>query len=104
MAGNDIFALLILIFTIDLNLQKINIRLKLLIIFILSFCSLETMSQTDSVWIAYKTQFKYNVTQLNNLYCWSEADFFPGKFSFTFIHDFETEFENPSSNAAVSHV
>ncbi|HSH19245.1 MAG TPA: transglycosylase SLT domain-containing protein, partial [Draconibacterium sp.] len=83
-----------MIFTIDLNLQKINIRLKLLIIFVLSFCSLGAMSQADSVWTAYKTQFKNNVAQINNLYCWSDANFFPGKYSFTFIHDFKTEFEN----------
>lgn len=94
MAGNDIFALLILIFTIDLNLQKINIRLKLLAIFVLSFCSLGAMSQTDSVWTAYKTQFKNNITQINDLYCWSDGNFFPGKFELASKNNFHAEFEN----------
>ena len=62
--------------------------------FVLSICSLQTMSQNDSVWIAYKTQFKYNLVQLNDLFCWSDANFFPGKLVLTSNSDFGTEFEN----------
>jgi membrane-bound lytic murein transglycosylase D len=52
------------------------------------------MSQTDSVWIAYKTQFKSNLAQLNDLYCWSDPEFYQGKLMFTSNINFKTEFEN----------
>ena len=75
-------------------MQKINIRPKLFIIFVLSICSLDTMSQTDSVWIAYKTHFKNNLVQIGDLYCWTDVDFFPGKFKFSSNTNFQAEFEN----------
>ncbi len=94
LAGNDIFARLKSFFTIELNLQKIHIRLKLFGFFVLSLCSFKTMSQSDSVWIAYKTQFKINLIQKDNLYCWSDADFYPGKFKFSPISNFKPKFDN----------
>ena len=52
------------------------------------------MSQNDSVWIAFKTQFKSNLVQLNELYCWQDGNFFPGKLLLATKSDFKTEFEN----------
>jgi len=93
LAGNDIFAPLISFLNIDLKLQKLNIRLKLFVILVLSLSSIRTMSQSDSVWIEYKTQFKTNLVQLNELYCWSDANFYPGKFRFTSIFNFQIEYD-----------
>jgi len=76
-----------------LNFQKINIRTKLLIIFVLSIFSLESIAQTDSVCIVSKTQFRNNLVELNDLYCWSEADFYPGKLMLTSELNFKTEFQ-----------
>jgi membrane-bound lytic murein transglycosylase D len=93
LAGNDIFARLKSFFTIELNLQKINIRLKLFVIFVLSVFSYKIMAQTDSIWIAYKTQYRTNLMHVNDLYCWSDAGFYPGKFKFTSTLNFQTEYE-----------
>ena len=52
------------------------------------------MAQSDSVWTAIKTQFKTNLIQVNSLYCWLDAGFYPGKFKFTPNSNFQTGFEN----------
>jgi membrane-bound lytic murein transglycosylase D len=52
------------------------------------------MSQADSVLIEFKMQFKNNLVQINDLYCWSDTDFYPGKFKFSSNSNFQTEFEN----------
>lgn len=95
LAGNDIFARLKSFFTIELNLQKINIRLKISVIFVLSIFSFKIMAQTDSVWVEYKTQYRTNLMLVNNLYCWSDADFYPGKFKFSPNSSFNPKLENP---------
>lgn len=51
------------------------------------------MSQTDSVWVAYKTQFKSNVVELGNLYCWSDVNFFPGNLKLESNVNFKSDFE-----------
>ena len=61
------------------------------------FFSFETKSQTDSVLIAYKTQYKTNLVQLNDLYCWSDVDFYPGKFKYSSKLNFQSEYENQKS-------
>lgn len=67
---------------IKLSLQKLNIRLNLVFIFVLLLFSLKAISQTDSVFLAAQTQFQKNLEELNQLYCWTDADFYPGKFKF----------------------
>jgi membrane-bound lytic murein transglycosylase D len=52
------------------------------------------MSQPDSVWVAYKMQFKKNVVELGNLYCWSDNNFFPGTLKLTTETNFNSDFEN----------
>ena len=81
-----------------MNLQKQNIRTSLFLIFVLLSFSFETKSQTDSVWVAYKTQFKTNLFELNDLYCWSDAGFYPGKFKFSSKLNFQSEYKNQKSD------
>jgi membrane-bound lytic murein transglycosylase D len=59
--------------------------------------SFGTKSQTDSVWVAYKTQYKTNLLHVNDLCCWSDADFYPGKFKFTPALNFQAEYEKQKS-------
>ncbi len=93
LAGNDIFAPLISFFTIELKLQKLNIRLKLFVFFVLTICFVDAKSQNDSISIAFQNSFKTNLIELNQLYCWSDADFYPGKFKFTSIFNFQIEYD-----------
>lgn len=93
MAGNDIFAPLISFFTIELKLQKLNIRLKLFVFFVLTICFVDAKSQNDSITIAFQNSFKTSLIELNQLYCWSDADFYPGKFKFTSIFNFQIEYD-----------
>jgi membrane-bound lytic murein transglycosylase D len=77
-----------------LNLQKIYIRLKLFVIFVLTLCSLQTFSQNDSISIAFQYAYKTNLIEINQLYCWSDAEFYPGKFKFGSSQNFKNDFEN----------
>ncbi len=52
------------------------------------------MAQSDSAWTAFKKQFKNNLAELNDMYCWSDPGFYPGKFKFNPAVGFETGFEN----------
>lgn len=76
-----------------MSLHKLNIRIKLLTIIVLLFFSFEAISQTDSIWNSYKTQFNENLTELNDLYCWWDANFYPGKFKLNSSVDFQSEFD-----------
>jgi len=67
--------------------------------FILSFSILLAIlpvvlkAQNDTVLFEYKTQFKNNLVELNNLYCWSDPDFYPGKFKLNSIQNIQVEFQ-----------
>ena len=73
---------------------KQNIRPVLIIILVLSVCSLKTMSQTDSIWTAYKDEFRNNLFQLDKLYCWSDQNFYPGEIQSGSNIDFQAVFKN----------
>ena len=75
-------------------MQKKYIRLKLFVIFVLTICSLQTFSQNDSISIAFQNAFKINLIGINQLYCWSDADFYPGKFKLGSSQNFKTDFVN----------
>ncbi len=92
MTGNDIFAIQKLNYIRKLNLRKIHIWGKLTLI-ILIFCNLQSFSQPDSVWVAFKEHFKSNVVQLGNLYCWQDNTFLPGKLFLNKEPDFQKEFK-----------
>jgi membrane-bound lytic murein transglycosylase D len=78
-----------------LKKNKLNNRL----FFILSFAILLgafpvfSKAQNDSILSSYKTQFKNNLTELNDLYCWSDPAFYPGKFKFNSIQNIQVEFQ-----------
>jgi membrane-bound lytic murein transglycosylase D len=57
-------------------------------------CSLKGIAQSDLVTNAYKTQFKKNLVELNELYCWSDSTFYPGKFQLNGVGNIQSEFQN----------
>ncbi len=50
-------------------------------------------AQNDTILSDYKTQFKNNLAELNDLYCWSDPTFYPGKFKFNSIQNIRAEFQ-----------
>ena len=50
-------------------------------------------AQNDTILSSYKTQFKNNLTELSDLYCWDDPTFYPGKFKFNSIQNIQVEFQ-----------
>ena len=50
-------------------------------------------SQNDITSYSYIAQFKNNLAELSNLYCWSDTGFYAGKFEINSIQNIQAEFE-----------
>ncbi|NQU53976.1 MAG: LysM peptidoglycan-binding domain-containing protein [Bacteroidetes bacterium] len=51
-------------------------------------------SQSDTISDFFKLQFKNNLVELNDLYCWSDTSFYPGNFKMKSFENIQTEFQN----------
>ncbi len=93
-----IFLQLLTAFIIQLNLRNINIYFQLLAI--ITFLSFQRSITAQDIQIEkpYEIRFENNLKKLQDLYCWSDPEFFPGKFEFNKISDFKQEFEKIGLN------
>jgi len=78
-----------------LKKNKLNNRLFFILSFAILLWAFPVFSnaQNDSILSSYKTQFKNNLTELSDLYCWDDPTFYPGKFKFNSIQNIQVEFQ-----------
>ncbi len=82
----------------EFRLKKYRLYIRLF--YILSFAILLVVfptilkAQNNTILSDYKTQFKNNLAELNDLYCWNDPTFYPGKFKFNSIQNIQAEFQN----------
>ena len=78
-----------------LKRYKLNSRLfsilSLAILLVFSPHFSNAQNSTDSA--SLQIQFKNNLTELNDLYCWSDTSFYPGRFQFHSIKNIPAEFQ-----------
>lgn len=51
-------------------------------------------SQNDTISASFQIHFEKNLTELNNLYCWSDSTFYRGKFQFNPVGNIQKELRN----------
>ena len=81
----------------ELHLKKY--KLNNWLFYFLSFAILLVASpdflkaQNDTIPASFQIQFKSNLAELNDLYCWSDTSFYPGKFHFNPVENIQAEFQ-----------
>lgn len=96
--GNDIFAALLTNIG-NLNSTKQNI-FKFIgkrFFAVLLLLPLLANAQNDSITDYFQKQFLINVNALNQLYCFSDSEFYPGKFRFGKIENFKESYQKLNS-------
>ena len=62
--------------------------------FLLATIPFSSKSKNDTTSVVFQNEFKKNLAELNNLPCWSDLDFYLGKFKMNSVVNIQTEFQN----------